>query len=908
MKYFLNQRISSKKKGKEWRKKMVDYHVELSYSWSDEWRRMEDNYALKNNQLDRREIASICKGLGTEEHSDVFINAYNKTHNIIDAHRGEEWNRPFAFSIVNNSKKAIDKLDRDKRREIEGVANDMFKVELERQQELYAIEEKKITGEMQPDQAKKALEELENRYNKLFGSITDPKTIFDKYENINTAEEIAIERIMKMISDRLNLKFIKNQTFEDALIAGREAVELYSLHDNDLPRVRQLNPLNLFFQKSPDVMWIQDSDFAGYRELMTVDKVIEEYGEFITNEEYKKLTEVGPYFGDLKGLNHPYTVTKNNKQPSEDREVRNFRNLPRHNSGYTAEDYFIASEEYGAPHNGYIGTDYINRLGLSATDTRRHRLREYIDVYTIYWKSQRKLGKYMFVNDYGEVETTYVDESFKLPKSYKKDTVSNGYTKSKILYTWVDKNDNKFSLEWIWIPEVWKGIRIGQDIYCQVGPVKHAYQSLLNPYDVKLPIYGYIYNNRNAYSISLMDRMKPWQKLYYIIMARLLKLISQDRGILTFINIHMLDKNLGFKEALRVAEDNGIVPYNPLSNSKGAGNFGNMNTMKVAERIDATNANAIQHYINLLDFIEQNIKLSAGMSDQRLAQTNARLTATDNYRDTMHSVNISEPIHAAHDMLWQEVLQGMMEMTLSVLSESTGKIRGFLNDEEKILIDLDLLSLEDNFKLRVADNSKAFRILEQAKQLSHALVQNDKAGLDTLIELMETESLSEFKYMVRQTEEAFQQRQDDRDQAQRDHEKEIVELQRKQNEDNQIGKLDEIYLKGKLDYATKLMQAELQAASFDQEKDYNHDGIADYLQWEQLQQKVNQEGRKLDIEEFKLGMEQRRLEQEGVNRNLDMQRQDQKDEFDRAERRIQDAAKMKLEQTKLNIMKNKGNK
>ena len=138
-----------------------------------------------------------------------------------------------------------------------------------------------------------------------------------------------MSRIMKMISDNLNLKFIKNQTFEDAIIAGREAVEIYSLHENDLPRVRQINPLNLFFQKSPDVMWIQDADFAGYSELQTVDKVIEEYGEFITKDEYKKLTETGPYFGDLKGLNHPFSANKNNKQPSEDREVRNFKNLPR---------------------------------------------------------------------------------------------------------------------------------------------------------------------------------------------------------------------------------------------------------------------------------------------------------------------------------------------------------------------------------------------------------------------------------------------------------------------------------------------------------------------------------------------------------------------------------------------------
>ena len=182
-------------------------------------------------------------------------------------------------------------------------------------------------------------------------------------------------------------------------------------------------------------------------------------------------------------------------------------------------------------------------------------------------------------------------------------------------------------------------------------------------------------------------------------------------------------------------------------------------------------------------------------------QFNTILTSyTDNYRDTMHSINITEPLHAAHDLLWQDVLQGMMEMTLSVLSESTGKIRGFLNDEEKILVNLDLLTLEDNFKLRVADNSKAFKILEQAKQLSHALVQNDKASLDTLIELMETENLSEFKHIVKEIEEENRQRRQDAEQAQRDHEKEMAEMARKQSEDNQIARLDEIYLKGRIEY------------------------------------------------------------------------------------------------------------
>jgi hypothetical protein len=284
------------------------------------------------------------------------------------------------------------------------------------------------------------------------------------------------------------------------------------------------------------------------------------------------------------------------------------------------------------------------------------------------------------------------------------------------------------------------------------------------------------------------------------------------------------------------------------------------------------------------------------------------MTATDNYRDTMSSVNITEPMHAAHDLLWQEILQGLMEMTLSVLNDSTGKIRGFLNDEEKVLIDLDMLTLEDNFRLRVADNSKAYKILEQAKQLSHALVQNDKASLDTLIELMETENLSEFKHLVREAEEKFQQRQEQQQQSQQEHEKEMVEAQRKQMEDAQIAKLDEIYLKGRMEYEREMLKGQLQASSFDAEKDYNKDGIADYLQLEQFKQKIEQEDRKISLKEFELGLKERNLEKEAELKNQDRLRDDIKNESDKTESQLDREQKERLEQAKLKIMKNKPKK
>ena len=854
---YQNQRLPTSKKDKNWRIKTMNYFCNVADDFYLDWYRIEENYALKNNQLDQDEYRDICRGLGGSNEGKIFVNAYNKTHNVIDAMKGEEWNRPFAFDVVNNSPEITNRIEREKQMELDKLAESIFELEVKKVQEMIKAEIDARMANLQPQEVEQLQQQITQKYEAKYKTLSNPKSIFEKYQNITVAEEITVSRIMRMMAQKLNLKWVKNQTFEDALIAGIEAIEVYIAREGDLPKLKQLNPLNLFYEKSPDVQFIQDGDYAGYKQNITVGRVIEEYGDKLSKEDYEKLTAMG-YHKGVTGLNHPFST--NRKAPSIWKDVMRLGRFP---SGkrLSAEDYIILDEKYGGPSHGYISAKYIDNIGLSASETRRN-YSEYLSVYTVYWKSQRRLGKLDYINDYGELDTAFVDEDFPVPSDAEKTLVEKSmFTKDTVVYVWTDNDGNKNSLEWIWVPEVWKGVRIGSDIFVDVGPLEDAYQSLLNPYQVKLPIYGYIYNNRNAFSISVMDRMKPWQKLYYVIMARFLKLISQDRGVLTFLNVHLFDKNLGVEKTLQIAEDQGILLYNPLSNAKGAGGgIGLLNTMKVADKIDATNSNVVQYYIQILQFIESNIKVAAGMSEQRLAQSNPRMTATDNYRETMHSVNMTEPLHAAHDLLWQEILQGMMEMTISVLSVNSGKLRGFLNDEEKVIIDLNLIRLEDNYILKIADNSKAFRVLEQAKQLGHALVQNNKAGLDTLIHLLETENLSEFKTIIRKVEMEYQDRAEQQEQANREHQKEMLQMQLDAKEDEQIADIDKEYMKGMLDYMRDEMKSRYQAMSFDVQKDYNKDGVPDYMQINQLIARIENEKKKLELDEKKIEQKERELQ------------------------------------------------
>ena len=78
---------------------------------------------------------------------------------------------------------------------------------------------------------------------------------------------------------------------------------------------------------------------------------------------------------------------------------------------------------------------------------------------------------------------------------------------------------------------------------------------------------------------------------------------------------------------------------------------------------------------------------------------------------------------------------------------------------------------------------------------------------------MSMENLSEFKTMVSKLEKEHQARMEQREQAQRDHEKEMMEMQLKAKEDEQKQELDKTYLKGILDYRRDQMKAQYQAIS-----------------------------------------------------------------------------------------------
>lgn len=78
-----------------------------------------------------------------------------------------------------------------------------------------------------------------------------------------------------------------------------------------------------------------------------------------------------------------------------------------------------------------------------------------------------------------------------------------------------------------------------------IGPKQLQFRSIDNPYDVKLGYHGLVYSSMNSSPVSLMDRMKPFQYLYFIIMHKLKKLIAQDKGRIFHFDLSMVDPSMG---------------------------------------------------------------------------------------------------------------------------------------------------------------------------------------------------------------------------------------------------------------------------------------------------------------------------------------------------------------------------
>jgi hypothetical protein len=346
------QKLPLSKKNKKWRESCVEAYIELS------------QYGVNERKDDLKRLYDYYNGVIYEDDYRYVTQPYGKSRTnfpskmrnypiikpIIDLLLGEKSKRPLNYTVTVQNGDAVSQKESAKQQAIYQNLQQRFI---------------KALAQTNPE----ILQNLESP-----DDIPMPKEIADQFENSYVDNRAikgqhAITYIMQSqeVYDKLQ------KAWFHFLVSG----EVYTHRGvrNKEPFYEVLNPIDIDYDKDPDIEFVEDGDWALVRKYVHASSVIDSFYESLTEEQVLELEE------------------------------------PRQSD---PESYLL----------------YRRARAGSDPNTYRNRL---IEVVTVYWKSRKRIGFLEYPDpETGAIEEMEVDETFRMPKEMKE-------AGAKVTYLWVNE-------------------------------------------------------------------------------------------------------------------------------------------------------------------------------------------------------------------------------------------------------------------------------------------------------------------------------------------------------------------------------------------------------------------------------------------------------------------------------------
>ncbi len=282
------------------------------------------------------------------------------------------------------------------------------------------------------------------------------------------------QAMSEKLYEELNIREEENRLFKDWLIAG----EVYSEKDviNGDMYYTRLSPLDIDYDKSPDVQFVEDGSWATRRIYMTPSDIVSRWWDQL-------------YPGDIDDLEEqdstlPFTAT-----------------------------YF----------NTLFGNTY-----RTEEDLRRSK----IPVYTVYWKYYKKIGFVSYEDEMGENQEFMVPEGYKKTKEEKVEWfwIPQVWKGRRIDVPYLDPSNTASGAS--------GGKRAA--IYFDMGPMVAQRGMMNNVGHNKLPINGMRFSDTHSRNISMVELGLPYEILYIILHYRLELTIARNKGKIALIDRNVI--------------------------------------------------------------------------------------------------------------------------------------------------------------------------------------------------------------------------------------------------------------------------------------------------------------------------------------------------------------------------------
>lgn len=624
-----------------------------------------------------------------------------------------------------------------------------------------------------------------------------------QYQDIR---EIRANALLNHYVKEYNMPLMFNEGMADGMIVGEE-IYLCDIVGGE-PVIERLDPLKVRIFKSGYSNKIEDADIIVIEDYWSPGKIIDVYGDSLTAKEVDKIENLS-FGSDNSDGNDSYDPTW--AYSSDNMAGTTFVG----EEGIQVENLFSADE-----------SDALLPYDMAGN----------IKVVRIFWKSLRRIKK---VKSYdpltGEEIYTFHTDKYQINKDLGEE--------EQIFY----------------INEAWEGTKIGKDIYVNMRPRAIQYNRMDNPSRCHFGIIGSIYNINNAAPLSFVDMMKHYNYLYDVIHDRLNKLIARNWGMIIQLDLAKVPEEWSIDKWMYYAKTNGIAVIDSFKEGNVGAATGvlagglNNNSSGV---INAELGNSIQQYINLLEYIKQEMTEVVGISKQREGQISNRETVGGVERATLQSSHITEWVFAIHNDVKKRALECFLETAKIAFRGRTKKFNYILPDYTIKAIDLDGdVFAEADYGLVIDSNSQAQELHAKLDTLAQAALQNQTLSFSTIMKLYNSASLAEKQRMIEEDERIIQERQAQAQQQQMQHEQQLeqAKLQEKQMEMQHEDQLNQ------RDNETKILIASMQAEA--KLMDESSDGIQpEYSQEakEKLLESMRQFDARLALDKDRLAFEERK--------------------------------------------------
>lgn len=541
---------------------------------------------------------------------------------------------------------------------------------------------------------------------------------------------------------------------------------------NDEPTFRRCNPLEVFYLLPHNSFFIDDSDVIVEETWMSVGQIIDTWYDELTPEQIDYLERGVNRTGSL-------TDTLNYETP---------RNI------YTSDIPEI---------------DTINDLSqqYSYYDKGRDKIR----VLRTVWKSRRKVGIVNFVDENtGESQRITLDESY--------------------------KPDPGEEIDWIWINEYREGTRIGADIYVDKKRCRTQRRNMDNISECRSPYVGTVYNANNSVSVSLMDRIKPYQYLFNIIFYRTELALAKSYGKIMEFDLAGLPKGEGFDidKWLYYVQAANISFKNSFEESEKGQRLGMMSGSTSNREYNMEQGQYIDKHIQLLEFIENKIGELSGVTKQRKGQVHNRELVGNVERSVEQSSLITEKWFEVHNHTKKRVYEALIEVAKDAWRGKSKKLQYIMDDMATVFAEIDGSEFDNSeYGVFLSNASKDNEAVQMLKQLTQIGLQSDKLSLSNVIDILMSDSITETKNKILDYEAAMQQQKQQEMELQQQQIDSNKQMAQEQIESAKEMKQQEMELKKyEIDSnnETKIQVAEINVFSRQQELDTNANGIPDPLE------------------------------------------------------------------------------